>query len=140
MRLNKDCIRDMLLLIEDKCIYYEHPKFGKMLHSLSFNQLCKSEELSKYNEDEIHYTVSKLFEGHYIEGYVIPKNNYLNFDKCEIDALTLRGHDLLDNIRPETVWQETKAVMQKVGDFSLGILSQVAGETMAAYTKAMMKL
>ncbi len=75
-----------------------------------------------------------MFEGYYIEGCVIPKNNYINFDRCEIDTLILRGHDLLDNIRPETVWKETKSVMQKVGDFSLGILSQVAGETMAAYT------
>lgn len=112
MRLNKDCIRDILLVVENKCVYYVHPKFGKMLYTLSFTQLCKLEELSKHNEDEIHYTVSKLFEGRYIEGYVIPKNNYLNFKHCDIDAL--------------------------IGDFSLGIMSHVAGEVMATYTKSMM--
>lgn len=140
MRLNKDCIREILLLIESKCIYYEHPKFGKTLCTLSFKQICELEEMKEFNVDDIHYTISKLFEGHYIEGYVIPPNNFLNFNLCEIKALTLIGHDLLDNIRPETVWQETKSVLKKVGGFSLETMARVAGEVMVAYTKSMMKL
>jgi hypothetical protein len=52
----------------------------------------------------------------------------------------LPGHDLLDNIRPEKTWNKTKNILQKVGDFSLKIMSQVAGEVMAAYTMSMMKL
>lgn len=140
MRLNKDCIRDLLLLIENKCVYYEHPKFGTLLYTMSFNQVCKFEEMSTYNEDDIRYTIAKMFEGHYIEGHISPANSYLNFNTVNIEGLTLIGHDLLDNIRPETVWQETKSIMGKVGDFSLKIMSQVAGETMAAYTKSMMKL
>lgn len=140
MRLNKDCIRDLLLLVENKCVYYEHPKVGKRLFTLSFKQICQSDEMKNYNEDVIRYTISKMFEGNYVEGCVIPPNSHLKFKMCEIDGLTLKGHELLDNIRPETVWQETKSVMSKVGDFSLGIMSQVAGEVMASYTKAMMKL
>lgn len=140
MRLDKDCIREILLLIENKCVYYEHPKLGKRLFTLSFKQIYEFEEMKEYNADDIHYTISKLFEGHYIEGYVIPPNNFLNFSMCVINALTLRGHDLLDNIRPETVWQETKSVLKRVGDFSLTMMTQVAGEVMAAYTKSMMKL
>ncbi len=140
MRLNKSCIRKVLLYIEEHCIY-ENNKYGdKNIHQVSFFELSEAKELSKYPKDDIKYTIVKLIEGHYIEGRLIPENSGLNFDIAHIKELTLRGHDLLDNIRPEPVWKETKNVLSKVGDFSLGIMSQVAGETMAAYTKSMMKL
>lgn len=140
MRLNKECIRDVLLYIEKECIYYDHPNFGRQLKNVGYPNLCEDELLLKYDKYDVYYTISKLFEGQYIEGYVIPQKDYSNFNHAIIEGLTLRGHDLLDNIRPETVWQETRSILGKVGDFSLGIMSQVAGETMASYIKAMMKL
>ncbi len=140
MVLNKECIRDILIYIEKYCVYYDDPKFGHRLHEVTFHELCESSELSEYNSDDKYYTVQKLFEGHYIKGYVIPKDSYDKFNYAYIESLSLRGHDLLDNIKPEPVWDKTKGILSKVGDFSLGIMSQVAGETMAAYTKSMMKL
>lgn len=140
MKLNKDCIRDVLLFVEKECVYYDHPQFGRQLKSVSYKMLCEDKYFKQYDKFDIYYTVSKLFEGNYIQGYVIPKGNYANFNIANIDGLTLKGHDLTDNIRPETVWKQTKGVLEKIGDFSIGIMSQVAGETMAAYTKMMMKL
>ena len=140
MKLDKDCVRDILLFAEDYCQYYDHPQFGRQLKCVTYILLCESEKFSNYDKYVIYYAISKLFEGKYVLGYVIPKDAYSNFNYATIEGLSLKGHDLLDNIRPETVWQETKSVLQKVGDFSLGIMSQVAGETMAAYTKAMMSL
>lgn len=140
MRLNKECIRDVLLFVEENCQYYDHPQFGRQLKAVTYILLCESEKFSQYDKYEIYYTVSKLFEGRYVQGYVIPKEAYYNFNYATIEGLSLAGHDLLDNIRPETVWQETKNVLHKVGDFSLGIMSQVAGQTMAAYSKTMMNL
>ena len=140
MKLNKECIRDVLLYDEEHCIF-EDNKLGKhRLHEVSFHELCNAENLSQYTADDIRYTLSKLFEGRYIQGYVIPKDAYVTFSIANVVGLTLRGHDLLDNIRPEPVWDKTKGVLQKVGDFSLGIMSQVAGEVMTAYTKKMMGL
>ena len=138
MVLNKDCIRDILIYIEEKCVYYDDKRFGHMLHEVTFNEICKAEELSQYSKDDKYYTVQKLFEGHFIKGYVIPKDCYDKFNYANITALSLRGHDLLDNIKPETVWNQTKSVLHKVGSFSLSIMAQVAGEIMAVYTKAMM--
>jgi len=140
MKLDKDCIRAVLLYIENHCIY-EVNKFGdKRMHIVNLHELTGSKELSVFPENDIRYTIAKLFEGYYIEGDLIPKNSGVNFDIVRISQLTLRGHDLLDNIRPEPVWNKTKDVLHKVGDFSLDIMSQVAGEIMAAYTKSMMKL
>lgn len=140
MKLDKDCIRLVLIYIEEHCIY-ETDKFGnKSMHNVNLHELIQSKDLLNTPDDDIRYTVVKLLEGGYIKGSLIPQNSGVNFDIVQISQLTLRGHDLLDNIRPEPVWNKTKGVLHKVGDFSLGIMSQVAGETMAAYTKSMMNL
>lgn len=140
MKLDKDCIRLVLLYVEEHCVYKTN-KFGdKTMHNVNLYELAHAEEFSGINEDDIRYTIVKLLEGGYIKGNLIPKNSGLNFDIANISQLTLRGHDLLDNIRPEQVWVKTKGLLQKVGDFSLNIMSQVAGETMAVYTKSMMGL
>lgn len=137
---NKDCIRAVLIYIEDHCIF-ETDKFGeKTMHIVGFHELTKSDELSGFHEDNIRYTIVKLLEGNYIKGSFIPKDSGLNFQIVRITQLTLRGHDLLDNVKTEPVWNKTKSILHKVGDFSLGIMSQVAGETMAAYTTSMMGL
>ena len=140
MKLDKDCIRLVLLYVEGHCVYKTN-KFGdKTIHNVNLYELAHAEEFSGINEDDIRYTIVKLLEGGYIKGTLIPKNSGLNFDIVNISQLTLRGHDLLDNIRPEPVWNKTKSILQKVGDFSISIMAQVAGETMAAYTKSMMNL
>lgn len=140
MKLDKDCIRLVLLYVEGHCVYKTN-KFGdKTIHNVNLYELVHAEEFSGINEDDIRYTIVKLLEGGYIKGTLIPKNSGLNFDIVNISQLTLRGHDLLDNIRPEPVWNKTKSILQKVGDFSISIMAQVAGETMAAYTKSMMNL
>ena len=110
------------------------------MHIVNLHELTNAEEFSEISEDDIKYTIAKLIEGDYIKAGLIPKNSGVNFDIVRITQLTLRGHDLLDNIKPEPVWNKTKNMLQKVGDFSLNIMSQVAGETMAAYTKSMMNL
>lgn len=140
MKLNKDCIRLVLIYIEEHCIY-ETNKFGeKRMHNVNLHELIMSEEFSESQEDDLRYTIVKLLEGGYIKGSLIPKNSGVNFDIVNISRFTLQGHDLLENIKPDPVWKETKSMLHKVGDFSLGIMSQVAGEIMAAYTKSMMNL
>ncbi len=140
MKLDKDCIRAILIYIEVHCIY-EVDKFNeKRMHIVNLHELIESKELSTFSEDDIRYTLVKLLEGDYIVGSLIPKNSGVNFNIVRISQFTLRGHDLLDNIRSEPVWNKTKDILHKVGDFSLGIMSQIAGETMAAYTKSMMNL
>lgn len=140
MKLDKDCIRLILMYVEEHCVYKTN-KFGdKTMYNVNLHELINANEFSGIHEDDIRYTIVKLLEGGYIKGSLIPKNSGVNFDIVNISQLTLRGHNLIENIRPEPVWNKTKNILQKVGDFSLGIMSQVAGETMAAYTKSMMNL
>ena len=55
MKLNPDCMRDILLVMED--IPYDE--------SLSFSKL--SNELTSYNEDALRYSCLKLYEAGFIE-------------------------------------------------------------------------
>lgn len=140
MVLNKDCVRDTLIYIEQNCIYYDDPKFGHRLHEVTFNEICKTEELSKYSQDDKYYTIQKLFEGNYIKGYVIPKNSYDKFRYANIESLSLTGHELLDNIKPKPVWDKTKSALKHIESISLDAMSKVAGETMVTYVKSIMNL
>ncbi len=138
MKLNKDCVRAILIYIEEHCIYEEDKSGNKTMHIVNLRELLESKEISDYKEDDIRYTIVKLLEGDYIKGNLIPKNNGTNLDiAVRITQLTLRGQELLDNIRPESVWDKTKRFLERVGDFSLNTMSQVAGKSMAAHMKSM---
>lgn len=139
MVLNKDCVRDVLIYIEKHCVYYEHERFGHSLHEVTLKELTEADELSQYVYDDIHYTLQMLFEGNYIKGRYIPDDPYM-FNIAYIKSLTPRGHELLDNIKPEPVWDKTKGVLQKIGNFSLDVMTKIASEAMVVYIKSMMGL
>lgn len=59
MILNHDCFRAILLYIEDKCVY-EEIKNKKRMHEVSYYELINAESLSVFDDNDIHYIVSKL--------------------------------------------------------------------------------
>lgn len=140
MKLNKECIRDLLLFIEEKCVYYEDSQYGVRVKNVSYNEICEDKKFQKYDKDVIRYTISKMLEGQYIQGETYPVNDFATFDIVNISGLTLQGHELLDNIRPEKVWAHTKKVLEKVSDFSLNVMTQVASRTMASYAISLMDI
>ena len=139
MILNEDCFRDVILYIESNCVY-ETVNGKKKMHEVSYNEILKTNSLIKFCEDDKRYIISKLFEGEYVTGYVIPKNNYLNYNMASIAGLTMKGHDMAANIKNETIWNETKSKLKGTAKVSLSILSQIVGETAASYSKRMIGL
>ena len=45
---------------------------------------------------------------------------------CEINNITWNGHQFLNTIRPDTVWQATKKGASKIGLMSMHALSSIA--------------
>lgn len=121
MKLNPDCVRDVLIWLEDNLKINEDNSFTVM-HLIDLNN-----GLSQYNEDEIYYTVYNLFQVHFIEGKFsllpsgIPKI-------CEIHNITWNGHQFLNNIRPKSIWDATKAGASKLGIMSISALNVLAME------------
>lgn len=125
MKLNHDCVRDVLLFTEE---------IG--LNDTAFaDNLFNSDRLKKYSQDDITYTVLKLVEADYLSASipVLDDEYQLQF----VSALTWQGHQFLDNIRSDTVWHKTKTkVAESIGSASVSILSQVA----ASFVKSMLGL
>lgn len=119
MKLNHECVRDILLTLEslpeDECIDSEdHVEY---------------EKISKYNKEDFIYTVQRLIEANFINVGVLSSFGGKSYS---VNSLTWDGHQFLDNIRDNNVWSETKnKVGTAVGSASLSILAEVA----ASYIK-----
>ncbi len=124
MKLNPDCIRDILLHVEN----------------FSFGQTENSKDLinslAKYNGDEIVYTCAKLNEANLIEATF---RKYPSDDKLillHVDDLTYEGHQFVANIHEDTVWNGVKSVAKKVGTSSINGLIQIASNVITTLIKS----
>nr|UVY07325.1 MAG: protein of unknown function DUF2513 [Bacteriophage sp.] len=116
VKLNYDCIRDILLTIEEIL----NRKDELILANFKFYK-----KLSKYNEDEIQYNALKLLQEEYVTGLKISGNNTTTV--LRLTDLTWSGHELLSDIRSETVFNQTKEkIIKSVGSTSLTIFQQLA--------------
>lgn len=118
MKLNPDCIRGILLTIEEKCDFdtpweYEKDNF-------------ESEYLAEYSHQEIIYHISQASQSGLIQGV----HYYDGGATTLICDLTPAGHEFLANVRNDSIW---KKVMSKAADASLPILFEVAKKAAMAY-------
>ncbi|KHD35179.1 hypothetical protein NL50_14895 [Clostridium acetobutylicum] len=116
MHLNPDCLRDILLYVEDninnqnKCI-----AVANLIDSIS-------SKCDEYDEYYIHYHIIQLNQAGMFTHVTIADGNI----PLIIMDLSWQGHQFLATIRGETVWNQTKSVANKVGSFSLDTLSKIA--------------
>lgn len=128
MKLNHDCIRDVMIYIEDNCIYEDDDCGNRSIHSRVFYEITHDEKLSsRYTEDEIRYVVAQLYFEDMIIATMTPET--LNFIRFEVDSLSFKGHEFLDNIKDDTIWKKTKKfVGEHLNSASLAIIGNVAGK------------
>ncbi|MBC3938548.1 DUF2513 domain-containing protein [Anaerotruncus massiliensis (ex Liu et al. 2021)] len=65
MKLNMDCVRDVLLFLESESYFVVNDLGDVEAIGSWFRSICKS--LAEYPPDVIYYTLSKLEEGGYID-------------------------------------------------------------------------
>jgi Hypothetical protein (DUF2513). len=122
MKMDPDCIRDILLQTEEGFVIIPLPR-------LNFDT-CKMEDpeslpkekypyIYQYDMKKLIYHVELAAEMNFI------KLNDLK-DIYKIEDLTAQGHLLLADIRNEDVWSKTKDIAKKTGTFSLDALKQIA--------------
>lgn len=122
MRLNPDCIRDILLDVEEGATW-ESP------YSYSPNENSPP-RLSAYETGEIMYHVRQCELGGYLDGFL----PFLN-GSFIIDGLTPQGHAFVANLRSDTIWNRTKSRAAKVGLGSLDVLKDIAAQVIAEVIK-----
>jgi hypothetical protein len=121
MKLNPDCMRDILLVMED----------AGYLEELSPSTVY--EALPDYAEDEINYSIIKLKEAGFIDAIIREYNNGLAI--LRLDDITYTGHQFLADVRSDNVWNDIKEVSKKVGSNSISAISQIATGVISAIIK-----
>ena len=113
MKLNQDCIRDLLLYLEENL---------KINDYLSISNIA----LKNYSSEELLYTADKLCEAGYLK---CSRKVYDNTDlMIFVSSITYTGHQFLDNIRDDKVFAKTKSVLSSFKSVSIEIISETASK------------
>lgn len=109
MKLNPDCVRDILLYVEKYSDFYHTAEYCK-------DQIPK--ELKSYSHSEIVYHISQCQKSFLINDV----HFYDDGKHILISDLTPYGHEFLANIRDDTLWNKVKSK----GSSSLPIILEIA--------------
>lgn len=128
MRLNPDCIRDILFAIEDL----------SMPNSLMTSiQLSKTKFLNKYSNDEILYHLQQLDWS----GYIVTPNRHKTLDGMFfVNDLSPAGHEFISDIRKDTNWNKVKSISKEVGSETLTSIKSIAEGVISSAIKASLGL
>lgn len=114
MRLNHECVRDLLLYIEENLDYNDELEINKL-------------QLKNYSLEELLYTAQRLAEADYINC-----DNSIQIDDdypiIIVDSISYKGHQFLDTIRDNQVWDKTKKVLSVLKSVSIEITSETASK------------
>lgn len=124
MKLNPDCIRDILLTAEDTCDFSTPWTYDKDKEKSSF--------LANYSHEEIVYHIRQCYASDLIDGVQF----YEDGSTVYIGDLTPDGHEFLANIRNDTFFNKVKAIAEELGVTSLNNLSQIAVNCAALIIKS----
>lgn len=141
MRLDPDCIREILLYVENYSGYNVDTeiKYPLKISYFSFSDTPEEpdntpEELDlifrRYDEDTLFYHIDYCYKSGLIE-----EPQYLANYHARIPDLTPYGHELLGQIRDDKNWGKVKAGLTAVRNYSLQAISSIAtGVTNGAIT------
>lgn len=119
MKLDYDCVRDVLLVIEEVTTITDDFALKDVLFINIVNKL------ESYSDKEIFYTTRKLEEA----GFILTRNdndtrkNSFDINDYYIKDITFKGHQYINSIRDEKIWSKVK---QTVKTLTFSIILQAA--------------
>lgn len=139
MRLNYDCVRDVLLKLEELLlIKYDNKSDSFSFNRINIKQIYESFPDKKYSMEDILYTVKNLSEAGFISAPALYGCG--NLTTCFVTDITYNGNEFINKVRPDTVWEKIKKALRKVGSVSLPIISEIASSLASAGLAAMLNL
>ena len=112
MKLNPDCIRDILFVVENNATYSNDVSEETIFKELD----------SKYPREEILYHVRQCEHS----GLFLQVVHY--FGGFSIQDLSPYGHQFINDIRQDNNWSKTKEIAKSVGSFSLDVLKVISSK------------
>lgn len=123
MKLDPNCVRDFLIACEELDVLTEDLQY-EIAHLEYFTI-----KMPKYSKREIAYTALLLKEADYFLGSILEADGGV-FD-LRILRLTYKGHELLDSIRPDSVWKVISKSLSEISSASLPVLQQLGTKLLA---------
>lgn len=123
MKLNPDCVRDVLLSVE-KLHQIEQVEDGSVLDE-PINLGMISTNLPKYSKSDVFYTLKILGDG----GLIDVDTQYADGGivwYCEVSGLTFAGHEFIQKIRDNKQWGTIKKCLDALRNYSIDAISAVA--------------
>jgi len=125
LKLNYDCLRKILLSIE------KNLEWDDSLNYYILNLNFFVQELKEFSKPEIAYALKMGIEANLIEGLVN------DCDSCILDivcyGLTYEGHQFLDTVRENKIWEKTKKILSSIGGASLSVITSVATDCLTGF-------
>ncbi len=121
MKLDSDCIRDILLTVESL-------QYGAVLTIPAL-----ADKLPAYSKDTLEYHCSKLLEAGFIDALTVTVAGCAHSPIAQINDLTYVGHEFLSSIRSDTIWNKTKKIAKDIGVSSLSTLGDIALKLAASF-------
>lgn len=118
MKLSHECVRDVLIYVEENLDYGYYMDFSDV-------------KLKSYTQEELLYAADKLLEANFLSG---SRENFISspLPSIRITSLTWEGHQFLDNIRDDGVWKNTKKVISKFSSVSLSLIGNIASQVITS--------
>ena len=120
MKLDLNCIRDTLITLESWLVLNDDLEFVY----LDLDEIHKSSNMLKYPRAEVAYTLIVLREADFIEAIIDYGSNRI--DELDVIRLTYKGHQFLDTIRPQSVWDKIYSVSEKTNLKSISAIMEIA--------------
>ena len=115
MKLDHDCIRDILLTVEDM----DYSATGMVKENFENKSRIKN-----YDSIQVLYTLKRLNDAGFINVLFAKGEAFYHF--YNVHSLTFSGHQMLDDIRDDKVWKKTKDEASKLSSASIPVLQQLA--------------
>lgn len=129
MKLDHECVRDVLLYLEAAPYLITNTDGDIEYVGVWLSDICKA--LPRYPQEVVFYALEKLGEADYIDLTTQWGSNCLS--ECCVNYMTYDGHEFLDKIRPDSVWKKTTGIAGKIGSYGLQMLSKIAEGVATAY-------
>ena len=123
MKLNPDCIRDILLFVEENV--------NNDFILVTDTNYKNYDRIAKYSFEEFEYHTNQIGMSGFLSRF---KNDIPR--AFMFHMLSPTGHEFLENIRTEENWHQTKTAAKNVGSFSLSVLNNIATNIISAAVTA----
>lgn len=118
MRLNPDCVRDIILTLKEKLIITEDGD----IEQLTIEEICSFKQLSSYQSNEVIYTIKLLYSSSMLK----PGKRYIS-DTCNrVADITPQGHKFIDSIKSQSKWDKIKSYAKPLGELTIKTLFDLA--------------